>query len=72
MSINSREYQIASHSNELEHRITRVEVQVETHAVKISYFERAVQGLIYALAVLATSKSGDVVDLVLQLARAKI
>jgi hypothetical protein len=56
----------------LEHRITRVEVQGEYHAGKISYLERAVQGIIYAVAALATSKSGDVVDTMLSLLKAKL
>lgn len=72
MHTRSPESQTPSHSNALENRITRVEVQGESHAGKISYLERAVQGIIYAIAALATSKSGDVVDTMLSLLRAKL
>lgn len=60
------------HSNELEGRITKIEVTQEAHKGKISYLERAVQGLIYAVAALASSKSGDVVDTLLSILRAKL
>lgn len=60
------------HSNELEGRITKIEVTQEAHQGKISYLERAVQGLIYAVAALASSKSGDVVDTLLSILRAKL
>lgn len=61
-----------SHSNEIEHRLTKIEVQAESHHGKISYLERAVQGLIWAVAALATSKSGDVVETMLSLLKAKL
>lgn len=61
-----------SHSNELEHRLTKLEVKSDTHQGKLSYLERAVQGLIWATAALATSKSGDVVETLLPLLKAKI
>ena len=61
-----------AHSNELEGRITKIEVTQEAHQGKISYLERAVQGLIYAVAALASSKSGDVVDTLLSILKAKL
>ena len=61
-----------SHSNEIEHRLTKIEVQAESHHGKITYLERAVQGLIYAVAALATSKSGDVVETMISLLKSKI
>ncbi len=51
-----------SHSNEIEHRLTVVEVQTDSHKGKISYLERAVQGLIYATTALAVGKSGELVE----------
>ena len=50
------------HSNDLEHRLTVVEVQTDSHQGKISYLERAVQGLIYMTAALAVGKSGELVE----------
>lgn len=50
------------HSNSLEHRLTVVEVQTDSHRGKISYLERAVQGLIYMTAALAVGKSGELVE----------
>lgn len=61
-----------SHSNELENRLTKLEITGETHKSKISYLERAVQGLIYAVAALASSKSGDVVETLLSILKAKL
>ena len=60
------------HSNAIEGRITVLEVTQEAHKGKISYLERAVQGLIYAVAALASSKSGDVVDTLLSILKAKL
>ncbi len=51
-----------SHSNELENRLTKVEVVTDSHKGKISYLERAVQGLIYATAMLAVGKSAEIVE----------
>lgn len=60
------------HSNEVERRLTTGEVEVihlrrslTDHHDRISYLERAVQGLIWATSVLASGKSGDLVDLIL-------
>lgn len=50
------------HSNQLEHRLTVVEVQTDSHRGKISYLERAVSGLIYATAALAVGKSSELVE----------
>jgi hypothetical protein len=58
------------HSNEVEHRLTTAEVRSDHHQHSLSdhhdriiYLERAVQGLIWATSVLATGKSGDIVDI---------
>lgn len=53
---------VPEHSNHLEHRLTVVEVQTDSHKGKISYLERAVQGLIYMTAALAVGRSGELVD----------
>lgn len=52
-----------------EHRMTVVEMHAEAtekalgqHHERITYLERAVQGLIYATAVLATMKSDSLVE----------
>jgi len=50
------------HSNHLEHRLTIVEVTTDSHRGKISYLERAVQGLIYVSTALAVGKSGELVE----------
>jgi hypothetical protein len=46
----------------LEHRLTIVEVTTDSHRGKISYLERAVQGLIYVSTALAVGKSGELVE----------
>jgi hypothetical protein len=46
----------------LENRLTKVEVVTDSHKGKISYLERAVQGLIYATAMLAVGKSAEIVE----------
>lgn len=56
------ETSVPEHSNHLEHRLTVVEVQTDSHKGKISYLERAVQGLIYMTAALAVQRSGELVD----------
>jgi hypothetical protein len=60
------------HSTHLEHRLTVLELTSKTHGGKITYLERAVQGLIWAVAAIATSKSGDVVDVMISLLKAKL
>jgi len=72
MRHSSQELSMPSHSNELENRLTKLEITGETHKGKISYLERAVQGLIYAVAALASSKSGDVVETLLSILKAKL
>ena len=63
---------LPSHSNEVERRLTTGEVEtihlrrsLTDHHDRISYLERAVQGLIWATSILASGKSGDLVDLIL-------
>ena len=60
------------HSIETERRLTTGEVErhhidrsITDHHARISYLERAVQGLIWVTSALATGKSGDILDLVL-------
>lgn len=47
-----------------------VEVQTDSHKGKISYLERAVQGLIYVVAALASAKSGTLVEAMLSVLKA--
>jgi hypothetical protein len=58
-----------------EHRITVIEMNAEAqqkslgqHHERITYLERAVQGLIYATASLAVIKSDNLVDAILKVA----
>lgn len=58
-----------------EHRITVIEMNAEAqqkslgqHHERITYLERAVQGLIYATASLAVIKSDNLVDALLKVA----
>ena len=61
-----------SHSNEVERRLTTTEVRSDHHQLslsahhdRISYLERAVQGLVWATSILASGKSGDLVEMML-------
>jgi hypothetical protein len=63
---------LPTHSNEVERRLTTIEVtsghhrlSLSGHHDRISYLERAVQGLIWATSVLASGKSGDIVEMIL-------
>ena len=60
-----------SHSNETEHRLTKGEVVTDNHETRIRYLEKAVQGLIYATAAVASSKGGDVAEIILSILTAK-
>lgn len=60
------------HSNELENRLTKLEIGHDSHKGKIGYLERAVQALIWAVAALASSKSGDVVETLLAVLKSKL
>jgi hypothetical protein len=73
MHSSSNGSQPPSQKNEIdrEHRITVIEMHAEQHQKsidqhheRISYLERAVQGLIYATAVLAGIKSDTILDLI--------
>ena len=83
MPRNSRGLPMESHSNEIEHRLTVVEtVQGErlssneswkaAISARVTYVERMCQGLIWAVAALSSAKSGDVVETMLSLLKAKI
>lgn len=68
-----REYQStsSSHSLEVEGRLTRAETTAEAHEVRISYLERTLQYVIYAVGALATSKTGDVAEMILSALKLK-
>jgi hypothetical protein len=79
MLINSHGSSMPSHSNEVEHRLTVVETGQEaveetiaSHAKRITFLERLLQGLIYAMGALAAGKSGDAVDTLISLLKAKL
>lgn len=83
MHLNSTPSHTPSHSNELERRVTTIEVtQIEritanerrwtVTEARISYLERAVHGIIYVVCAIATSKSGDWVETILSITKAKL
>lgn len=53
------------HSNEVEHRLTKVETTSEDHAERITFLERALKAMIYAIGVLSASKTGEAAELLL-------
>ena len=59
------------HSLEVERRLTRAETTGDNHEARITYLERALQVMIWVIGALATSKTGDVAELVLSLAKLK-
>jgi len=72
------ESQRPSHSNELENRLTVGEVErshiestLEAHNKRITFLERMLQGIIYAIGALTAGKSGDLVDILLSFLKAK-
>lgn len=73
MSTNLPEYPTNSstHSLEVERRLTRAETTGDNHEARITYLERALQVMIWVIGALATSKTGDVAELVLSLAKLK-
>jgi len=60
------------HSNALEHRVTTLEVTTSGTEKRLRYVEKALQAIIYALAALASSKSGDAVEVLLSILKAKL
>lgn len=65
--------QPSPHSTEVEHRLTTIEIkQAERQSAneswqngvtaRITYLERAVQAIIYAIGVLTTTKSGEIAE----------
>ena len=67
----------SSHSNELESRVTRIEVKLESIidmlkalTKRVTIQEYVSKGLIYGVTTLATSKSGDLADTMLHLLKA--
>lgn len=78
MPTSSRESWIQSHSNEVENRLTvgevergQIEETLEAHDKRITFLERMLQGLIYAVGALTAGKSGDIVEILLSLLKAK-
>lgn len=66
-----------SHSTEVENRLTIGEVErnhieeaLEAHDKRITFLERMLQGIIYAVGALTAGKSGDIVDLLLSILKA--
>lgn len=78
MPISSRESWMQSHSNEVENRLTvgeversQIEETLESHDKRITFLERMLQGIIYAVGALTAGKSGDLVDILVSLLKAK-
>ncbi len=78
MPTSSRESWIQSHSNEVENRLTvgevergQIEETLEAHDKRITFLERMLQGIIYAVGALTAGKSGDIVEILLSLLKAK-
>lgn len=86
MPHNPHEYQqqmfnaslMQSHSNMVENRLTigeverqQIEETLEAHDRRITFLERMLQGIIYAVGALTAGKSGDLVDVLLSLLKAK-
>lgn len=66
------------HSNEVEKRLTigevereQIEETLEAHDRRITFLERMLQGIIYAVGALTAGKSGDLVDVLLSILKAK-
>lgn len=66
------------HSNQVENRLTigeverdQIEETLEAHDKRITFLERMLQGLIYAIGALTAGKSGDLVDVLLSVLKAK-
>lgn len=83
MHHSSPPYPMPSHSNEIERRLTAVEVMQEErrssnedrhkkHETRLTYLERMLQFLIYAVGALAIGKSGDIADLAIGILKSKI
>lgn len=78
MPISSQESWTHSHSNHVENRLTVGEVEREqiheelaAHDKRITFLERMLQGIIYAVGALTAGKSGDLVDILLSILKAK-
>lgn len=70
--------QMQSHSNQVENRLTvgevereQIEETLEAHDKRITFLERMLQGIIYAVGALTAGKSGDIVEILLSLLKAK-
>lgn len=66
-----------SHSTEVEHRLTSAEIRIdahedlhEAHDKRISTLEKTLRAIIWALTAIASSKSGDLVDIATALLKA--
>ena len=67
-----------SHSNEVEGRFVRLEIgkeqtdeEIEAHHKRITFLERMLQGILYAIGALAAGKSGDLAEFVLTILKVK-
>ena len=70
--------QSQSHSNEVERRLTRIEISheqttddIEAHHKRITLLERLHMGILYTIGALAAGKTGDVAEFVLAILKAK-
>lgn len=67
-----------SHSNEVEGRFVRLEIgkeqtdeELEAHHKRITFLERMLQGILYAIGALAAGKTGDLAEFILAILKAK-
>lgn len=59
------------HSNEVENRLTKLEGRSDSHGTRITYLERMLTAIIYAIGLLATGKAGDLVEVLGAILKAK-
>lgn len=65
MRNSSHEFHTTSHSLEVEHRLTKIETTAEGHEERISFVEKVLKAVIYALGALSASKTGEAAELLL-------
>lgn len=58
-----------SHSIEVEHRLTKIETTVADHNERVTFLERALKVMIYAIGALSASKTGEAAELLLSLVK---
>ena len=59
------------HSLEVEGRLAKGETKLEAHEVRISHLERTLQYVIYAVGAIATSKTGDLAEIIVSVLQRK-